>query len=1202
MASRVPLQLVLGMIAALAACHSQPVHGQGLTLQRFANTALAGKPSGTSVATSLADILVCPPAGCTAPASALVTGRVTPPAPGNYGFNITASLGLPYPSNTSYARLWVNDHLLYPSTPGGGAPLWIPLPPRTLDSAGTTADVPSVGLPAASSAPTSSYEVRLEYVCLAASGCGKQTLALRWSTYAVAPAPCPVPPPSPAPSPHPPPPTGRVCWPHGAFAPIPSSMLLPTQSAPEVQRRALASRLQNGWGTYWNPSVLTWVLLPESFAVQVGLYQLSTGQFLDPATATINPMIFHEYVITAGLHSYNSSYIETSVTWRNPRPAINVTIATTVDYQDSGALTLVATVNDVADTVTNATNASDFALVVVPTFVHGRAGSVNATATSVCGAAAGMRSSTLSVVKGRRVVPTQREYIGPLAGALGAKRPLQVVNGTTMAAAGTTCDALPGCNGFTFRTPTPGVPPAPEASLDVTFVGFKPGSSPLLLPHLVPEWFSFVRANSSAVPCLPETFLAVSLKDTVVMATTPPADAHGNVGPGGGTLAAPADVIMAKTKRYRADEAATLTKYNNWGEVKDAMQSSLMWSVIYDPKEGLIAPVTRNWNFAPSTVDGDENYVLFCWDGSFASYMLSLDALDLAVSNLVQIVKMRTTAGFVPSNSAGTRKTRDRSNPPVTAKILHEMTKRWGVGRTKWVVELLFDDLYNWNTWMWARRREAPHGLLSWGSDPFPYTVDGGGHSDGGGGASLESGLDNGPVMEGVPFNQTGLYVQDEYDAGYTGLYLMDCAAQIELATMLGRDDAVQVLQSRREFVSKGMQRVLWNESAGYFQNKLSAGLVPIERMAPTHFYPLLAGPHVGPSEAQAAATITKHMTNPKRFAVWPSGVPPATLPPPEARPFVQWVSEAKGDNNSHTLCCRLECNFQLRGGHRLVRYEGMGLASVPLPPHAGPRLQPIYQYACGPNGTGFALGLKGWSPTAAEGGPCAVAPKPTNLASAFAAPAAGPQGQHAEGRARVEAPAPVAYAYASRGGDAAADLVELEVWHRAAGPLGPSDHYVVGSDGGKKDAQCSGYTKVASLGFIWPPPGSAKAVSRYGLPSISKDDPAYTDQNYWHGRAWSPMMQIVYWGLDQYNSTVATGALQGLVAQSKALLLKEWRGYSNPAMGSFAGSGRYVYENFDADTAEGYGYSSEAQPMYSWGALAGFIGLQANGFYDPLP
>ena len=102
-------------------------------------------------------------------------------------------------------------------------------------------------------------------------------------------------------------------------------------------------------------------------------------------------------------------------------------------------------------------------------------------------------------------------------------------------------------------------------------------------------------------------------------------------------------------------------------------------------------------------------------------------------------------------------------------------------------------DLLNWNTWMYKRRREAPLGLLSWGSDPYPYAPDGTGsdvRGTGGGGANLESGLDNGPVMDGVPFNQTGLYLQDEYDVGYTGMYLMDCKAQIALAKLIGRDDA----------------------------------------------------------------------------------------------------------------------------------------------------------------------------------------------------------------------------------------------------------------------------------------------------------------------------------------------------------------------------------------------------------------------------
>ena len=117
--------------------------------------------------------------------------------------------------------------------------------------------------------------------------------------------------------------------------------------------------------------------------------------------------------------------------------------------------------------------------------------------------------------------------------------------------------------------------------------------------------------------------------------------------------AATAEEIAAKSALYRTKEAATLDKYGPvWGEVKDAVQTSLMWSIILDPKEGLVAPVTRNWGFGPATVDGDTAAGLFCWDGSFASYMFSLDALELSFSNLVQIVKMRTSAGYGAQKAA----------------------------------------------------------------------------------------------------------------------------------------------------------------------------------------------------------------------------------------------------------------------------------------------------------------------------------------------------------------------------------------------------------------------------------------------------------------------------------------------------------------------------------------------------------------------
>ena len=85
-----------------------------------------------------------------------------------------------------------------------------------------------------------------------------------------------------------------------------------------------------------------------------------------------------------------------------------------------------------------------------------------------------------------------------------------------------------------------------------------------------------------APPVVPSISLGVSLATDIALST----DA---------TMTAAA--ITAKTKAYRAKEAATLDGWGEWGEVKDAMQTSLMWSFMFDPKEGLVAPVTRNWGF-----------------------------------------------------------------------------------------------------------------------------------------------------------------------------------------------------------------------------------------------------------------------------------------------------------------------------------------------------------------------------------------------------------------------------------------------------------------------------------------------------------------------------------------------------------------------------------------------------------------------------
>ena len=56
-----------------------------------------------------------------------------------------------------------------------------------------------------------------------------------------------------------------------------------------------------------------------------------------------------------------------------------------------------------------------------------------------------------------------------------------------------------------------------------------------------------------------------------------------------------------------------------------------------------------------------------------------------------------------------------------------------------------------------------------------------------------------------------------------------------------------------------------------------------------------------------------------------------------------------------------------------------------------------------------------------------------------------------------------------------------------------------------------------------------------------------------------------------RYESGVVKGALAGLAQQSKAVLLRTWMGFESTD--GYSGTGRRVYENYGADTAEGYSY-----------------------------
>src|SRR4030042_434200 len=176
------------------------------------------------------------------------------------------------------------------------------------------------------------------------------------------------------------------------------------------------------------------------------------------------------------------------------------------------------------------------------------------------------------------------------------------------------------------------------------------------------------------------------------------------------------DEVKAIVTRRQAEQAARLAKWGTNAELFTAMQTILAWNLVYDPEnDRAISPVSRLWNVNWG------GYVLFDWDTYFAAFMYSLYDEDLAHANAVEVTKGWTKRGFVPNfSSAYGLKSEDRSQPPVGRLMALEIYRR---RRKAWFLEEVYEELLAWNRW-WPGARGC-QGVLCWGSDPGPQTLDG---------------------------------------------------------------------------------------------------------------------------------------------------------------------------------------------------------------------------------------------------------------------------------------------------------------------------------------------------------------------------------------------------------------------------------------------------------------------------------------------
>ncbi len=312
-------------------------------------------------------------------------------------------------------------------------------------------------------------------------------------------------------------------------------------------------------------------------------------------------------------------------------------------------------------------------------------------------------------------------------------------------------------------------------------------------------------------------------------------------------------------RRVAAARERVAAKRARWGDLAalhGAAQACLAWDTIYDPgHRRVLTTVSRPWNVARL------GYGLFCWDSFFSAWMLAPEEPGLARNAVRETLREMVDGEFVPNvvNGSG-RRSADRSQPCVggiAVLALHELAP------DRAFLEEVWPALLAWNRW-WHRARRNRTGLLSWGSRPVPPVV--GDRAEflqphTARGAALESGMDNSPVFDGVPFDaETHLLAAS--DVGLVSLYLLDCEALAQVARLLGREAEAAELEARRaEYAAR--VGTLWNEERSIFENRRTDTGELCARHSPMCFYPLLAGVADG---EQVDAMIRRHLRNEDEF------------------------------------------------------------------------------------------------------------------------------------------------------------------------------------------------------------------------------------------------------------------------------------------------------------------------------------------------
>jgi neutral trehalase len=128
--------------------------------------------------------------------------------------------------------------------------------------------------------------------------------------------------------------------------------------------------------------------------------------------------------------------------------------------------------------------------------------------------------------------------------------------------------------------------------------------------------------------------------------------------------------------------------------------------------------------------------------------------------------------------------------------------------------------------------------------------------------AAYESGLDNAPMYDSVPFNKS-THRMELADVGLQSLYIMDCESLADIAAILGEKKVERELLQRAQTFRQALAK-LWHEPTGQYLNYRTDTKAFNTTTSPTTFYPLLIKE---PNEQQATRMVSEHLQNKNEYA-----------------------------------------------------------------------------------------------------------------------------------------------------------------------------------------------------------------------------------------------------------------------------------------------------------------------------------------------